>query len=243
MNKKSRSIYSILAVTLFLLINLTTNVGAKVLNNKGLTAVTPIPQKIQVSVGDKIGNYAEYSNFRISVYNINTDVGPAYCLEIEKDYPDDHTFNFIGKPAKEVIGIMAAGYPEKSPSELGLKTNDEAYYATQVAIWCVTEGYNINRLRCNDKAMLNAIKSIYNERKNYNENDLEHLALEYYISDDIQRIVVYMMNILDDNSGITDEVKPEVPVVPEDPKDENTGGIDDSIQDIIEDENVINGKG
>ena len=88
--------------------------------------------------------------------------------------------------------MMSAGYPNKSVAEIGVSTDDNAYFATQIAIWCVTEGYSPNKFRSRDKELLQAIKNIYEEGMQYTGNELDHIAMEYYYSDSIQRIVIYI---------------------------------------------------
>ena len=88
--------------------------------------------------------------------------------------------------------MMAAGYPNKTAAELGLTTDDNAYFATQIAIWCVTEGYPPNKFKSKDKELLQAIKNIYEEGMQYTGNDLDYTVMEYYYSDSIQRIVIYI---------------------------------------------------
>ena len=53
--------------------------------------------------------------------------------------------------------MMSAGYPNKSVAEIGVSTDDNAYFATQIAIWCVTEGYSPNKFRSRDKELLQAM--------------------------------------------------------------------------------------
>lgn len=117
--------------------------------------------------------------------------------------------------------MISAGYPNKSVAEIGVSTDDNAYFATQIAIWCVTEGYSPNKFRSRDKELLQAIKNIYEEGMQYTGNELDHIAMEYYYSDSIQRIVVYI-NKTDEGTGGGVDIKPDetIPTWPEVPDDE-----------------------
>ena len=215
MKKHRNNIFIILFTLLLLITNLSANVMALP------TEKLSIPNHVTVTVGDEIINEIAYENFILEAKRIETSVGPGYCLEVEKDYPSGELFEFVGKPAKQVVGMMAAGYPNKTAAEIGVSTDDNAYFATQIAIWCVTEGYSPNKFRSRDKELLQAIKNIYEEGMQYTGNELDHIAMEYYYSDSIQRIVVYI-NKTDEGTGGGVDIKPDetIPTWPEIPDDE-----------------------
>lgn len=215
MKKHRNNIFIILFTVLLLITNLSANVIALP------TEKLSIPNHVSVTVGDEIINEIAYENFILETKRIETSVGPGYCLEVEKDYPSGQRFQFVGKPARQVVGMMAAGYPNKSAAEIGVSTEDNAYFATQIAIWCVTEGYSPNKFRSRDKELLQAIKNIYEEGMQYTGNELDHIAMEYYYSDSIQRIVVYI-NKTDEGTGGGVDIKPDetIPTWPEVPDDE-----------------------
>lgn len=229
-------------ILLILIINLSINIEAMPKEN------TSIPNHIKIDVEDKILNTVEYENFYLDAQRINTSIGPGYCLEVEKDYPSGQTFKFVGKPAKQVAGMMVNGYPNKTPLEIGVDTEDNAYFATQVAIWCVTEGYSPYKFKSKDKQLLKAIENIYEQGIEYKGNELDHVAMEYYFNDCIQRIVVYINKEVekpgegnntspstpDNNKPVTPDTsegeipttpgipEEEIPVLPETPDDEDT---------------------
>ena len=75
----------------------------------------------------------------------------------------------IGAEEKKILGVARAGYPYKTPQELGCQSVDEAYYATHAAIhtaivngsldkWSIQSGDTARNTR-----VLNALKKIYNE--------------------------------------------------------------------------------
>lgn len=223
MKKLRNNIFIVLFTLIISVINLTINVIADPIEK------IPIPNHTIITAKDGIINVVGYENFYLQAQRIESDVGIGYCIEVEKDYPTGQNFEFVGKPARQVVGMMAAGYPNKTAAELGLTTDDNAYFATQIAIWCVTEGYPPNKFKSKDKELLQAIKNIYEEGMQYTGNDLDYTVMEYYYSDSIQRIVIY----INKKSETTDEGKDwsigirhnipseEVPTLPEVPDDEN----------------------
>lgn len=201
-------------ILLISIINLSINIEAMPKEN------TSIPNHIKIDVEDKILNTVEYENFYLDAQRINTSIGPGYCLEVEKDYPSGQTFKFVGKPAKQVVGMMANGYPNKTPLEIGVDTEDNAYFATQVAIWCVTEGYSPYKFKSKDKQVLKAIESIYEQGIEYKGNELDHIAMEYYFNNCIQRIVVYINKEIEKPGG--NDIQPgepndDIPLIPDAP--------------------------
>lgn len=223
MKKLRNNIFIVLFTLIISVINLTINVIADPIEK------ISIPNHTIITAKDGIINVVGYENFYLQAQRIESDVGIGYCIEVEKDYPTGQNFEFVGKPARQVVGMMAAGYPNKTAAELGLTTDDNAYFATQIAIWCVTEGYPPNKFKSKDKELLQAIKNIYEEGMQYTGNDLDYTVMEYYYSDSIQRIVIY----INKKSETTDEgkdwsigIRPnipseEVPTLPEAPDDEN----------------------
>ena len=186
MKKLRNNLFIVLSILLISIINLSDNVMAE-----PITRIS-IPNHTIIDVGNEVLNTIGYENFYLQAQRIESDVGIGYCIEVEKDYPTGQNFEFVGKPARQVVGMMAAGYPNKTAAELGLTTDDNAYFATQIAIWCVTEGYPPNKFKSKDKELLQAIKNIYEEGMQYKGDDLEHVVMEYYYNDSVQRIVVYI---------------------------------------------------
>ena len=155
MKSLRNNIFIVLFILLISIINLTTNVMA------GPTVKSSIPNHTTIDVGNEVINTIGYENFYLYASRIDSEVGSGYCLEVEKDYPSGQNFEFLGKAARQVVGIMAEGYPNKTAAEIGVTTDDNAYFATQMAIWCVTEGYSPDKFKSKDKELLQAIKNIY----------------------------------------------------------------------------------
>lgn len=150
-----------------------------------------IPQSITITTGrDKIDE-VEYENYTISARRINVtgsdDV--VYCLDIDKKYPSGQVFNLNGAPEINIDNILSAGYPNKTPEELNLLNEDDAYFATQIAIWCALEGYDVSKLSGNNN-IIEAIKTIYNE--GLEGRNIKEIVNKEYISPNqsIQRVVI-----------------------------------------------------
>lgn len=63
----------------------------------------------------------------------------VYCLEHEKQTPNDGAaHNVIGKASPQLINVLLAGWPVKSAAQLGAADNNEAEFATQLAVWVVS---------------------------------------------------------------------------------------------------------
>lgn len=85
----------------------------------------------------------------------------SYCLEINKNYPSGQNFSPIENLSVNISNIVAAGYPNRSVAELNLDNENEAYFATQIAIWSGMEGYDVNKFKGENSKILEAIKNIY----------------------------------------------------------------------------------
>lgn len=197
--------------------------------SKGVSKAENVRNKMVVSTGDNVLGSIGYEDFYLIAKDITTEVGAAYCLEVEKEYPNGEMFEFEGTPEKNIIGIMAAGYPNKSAEELGLTSDGDAYFATQMAIWCVTEGYIPKKFKSSDKNMLQTIKNIYEEGMQYSGEDVGHIAMEYYYNDSVQRIVAYIVEneeVMPPSEGgrvepdVTDDTSNDFEAWPDIPDDE-----------------------
>ena len=150
-----------------------------------------LPEKILVNTEKSKIAQVKYGRYDINakrIYAENENI-ILYCLEIDKGYPANHTFILERDAEKEISSIIAAGYPSKDPEELNVKNENEAYFATQIAIWSYLEGYDINAITGEDINIVNAIRQIYNEGMSYshpiktinkvyisNNNSIQHLV-------------------------------------------------------------------
>lgn len=102
---------------------------------------------------------------------------PAYCKNPGWKGTAQHTdgeyqidpLESISTEEKKILGVARAGYPYKTPAELGCNSVDEAYYATHAAIHTAIIGGSLDKwsIQSGDTArntrVLNALKQIYNE--------------------------------------------------------------------------------
>ncbi len=93
---------------------------------------------------------------------------PAYCINPDKVGADETGYEVdidqtITNP--KVWGAITNGYPYKTPQELGVNSDDEAYYATKIAVWTIVHD-NYNDLSdwtangANNEQVLTAMKAI-----------------------------------------------------------------------------------
>lgn len=126
-------------------------------------ATTPDTVKINTEKG--ILNTVQYEDFDLNVERIKIEGSNSvvYCLEINKKYPSGQNFSLIGGYDEKITSILSAGYPNRSVAELKLNNENEAYFATQIALWSSIEGYDVNVIRGANPKILEAIKNIYND--------------------------------------------------------------------------------
>lgn len=114
----------------------------------------------------------------------------AYCLDIEKSYPSGEVFTLSGDPLPEVRSLIAAGYPSRTPEQLNLKTSGDAYFATQIALWCYLEGYDVYKIHSDNAEVVSAIRSIYNDGVKGVATSTNYYIKDYFTNDKVQNIVV-----------------------------------------------------
>lgn len=156
------------------------------------------PRSLSIDVEDRIIGEFYYDNFSVDVQRINSGAGPGYCLDLDKDYPSGQRFSYYGKATKGINNILAHGYPNVSAEELGVNNDDEAYLATQVAIWALFEGYDINEIGTNSEAVNKAVINIYNNVISNKSYALENDTVIYKANDySIQGVVIYIKQPID----------------------------------------------
>lgn len=151
-----------------------------------------IPEKLVVTTEKNKISEVKYGRYNINakrIYVADNENIVLYCLEIDKGYPASHIFMLDKDAEKEISSIIAAGYPSKEPEELNVKNENEAYFATQIAIWSYLEGYDVNRITSEDINIVNAIRQIYNEGMSYSHPIMT--INKVYISDNnsIQNLI------------------------------------------------------
>lgn len=110
---------------------------------------------------------------------------PAYCIEPEKPgvyETDSYQVTISGNVNdRNIIKIIQNGYPYKTPSQIGVNNEQEAYYATKTALWCYVNSRNINDYKALSSKydyILDAMKRIYtNGLSDASTIDLEFLKV------------------------------------------------------------------
>jgi TQXA domain-containing protein len=130
------------------------------------TAICANAEDVFKVITDKTSLYTvQYDGYDITARRISIEGSDnvVYCLEINKKYPTGQSFSLNGDVSENINNILAAGYPNRSVAELNLDNENEAYFATQIAIWSSLEGYDVNKFRGDNPKILNAIRNIYND--------------------------------------------------------------------------------
>ena len=225
---KKKSITSIF-IALFLLITTIGNISAQ--------AMMFIPDKLIISAGNRIIGTMYYDDFYIQVNKISSKLGVGYCLEVEKDYPHGETYALAHDDVGIYDKVLSCGYPIHSADELGLDTDEDAYFATQVAIWAFYEKYDIDKINISDAKVLQAIKNIYNKAKLVKSDiPLENTQV-YYCNDTLQRVVIAVDTSVDvipeppENQEGPD-VPPVIPKIPE--NQEEPSALEEEVDEYIE---------
>ena len=208
-NSKYKNSIKTLIISVFILSSIfAINIGKDTNVNATINSIkSNMPQVVKFSTQVKAYNRVFFDGFYVDVERIQADVGVAYCLELDKDYPNGENFIIEGEPSELTKKLLAVGYPNKTVEELGLSNEDEAYLATQVAMWSILEGYNPNTIRAESEEVTKAIKMLVEKSIDADLEELMKDVKQYYYSEDIQRVAL----VLD-----------RVPVIP--PPPENEGG-------------------
>ncbi|MGG0224778.1 VaFE repeat-containing surface-anchored protein [Bacillus toyonensis] len=80
----------------------------------------------------------------------------AYCLTYGLKSPNGEDLPEMSKTNDIVYRVLLNGYPQKSPSELGVSNEEEAHYATQLAIWHVLDQVSMYDLIYYNKNVIQA---------------------------------------------------------------------------------------
>lgn len=153
-------------------------------------ATTPDTVKINTEKG--ILNTVQYEDFDLNVERIKIEGSNSvvYCSEINKKYPSGQKFSLIANGEDKVTSILSAGYPNRSVAELNLSNENEAYFATQIAMWCSMEGYDVNLMRGANPKILEAIKNIYNDGISRKYSNRTRSKIYKTSDENIQEVVI-----------------------------------------------------
>ncbi|MCE5222104.1 MAG: thioester domain-containing protein [Clostridium sp.] len=131
----------------------------------GINAGASMPDVVKIITQKGILYTVQYENYDLNVERIKIEGSNdiVYCLEIDKKYPSGQNFLINGTNNEKINNIIAAGYPNRSVAQLNLDNENEAYSATQIAIWSSVQGYDVNKIKGDNPKILAAIRNIYND--------------------------------------------------------------------------------
>ncbi|MGH0933953.1 SpaA isopeptide-forming pilin-related protein [Bacillus mycoides] len=90
----------------------------------------------------------------------------AYCLTLGLKSPNGEDLPEMGKTDNVVYRVLLNGFPQKSVQQLGVANQNEAHYATQLAVWNALGQLDINELKHANKNVEKAAKAIINAANN-----------------------------------------------------------------------------
>ncbi|EOP48906.1 TQXA domain-containing protein [Bacillus cereus VDM053] len=86
----------------------------------------------------------------------------AYCLTLGLKSPNGEDLPEMGKTDNVVYRVLLNGFPQKSVEQLGVANQNEAHYATQLAVWNALGQLDVNELKHENKNVEKAAKTIIN---------------------------------------------------------------------------------
>lgn len=140
-----------------------------------ITSILPIYKTFAVSIGDNVtlvgmgtvphhlknkaisGN--GYVNTHVVGYNYNGQFYPAYCMNQDKKGADnEHSYNVTltellanTEMYNRVWRVVVNGYPYQSLETLGVSSNEYAFQATKMAIYCVLGQSHLENFYADDE--------------------------------------------------------------------------------------------
>lgn len=164
----------------------------------GVLTGADIPNPVKITTQKGILYKVQYNNFDLNVEKIKiegrNDI--VYCLEIDKKYPSGQNFSLTGTSGEEINNIIGAGYPNRTTAQLNLDNENQAYCATQIAIWSFKEGYDVNKITGDNPKILAAIRTIYNEGMSGKYKNIIQSKVYKTIDEAVQEVIVSAYNPL-----------------------------------------------
>ena len=94
----------------------------------------------------------------------------AYCLILGLRTPNGEDLPEMGNASDPVYRILLHGYPQKTPAELGVSTEAEAHYATQLAIWIAMGQLQVDDLVPKNQNVHTLMKQLVEKSKDESES-------------------------------------------------------------------------
>lgn len=172
-------------------------------NCTSVYSVEDSSEKVNIKAqGVEIGK-VYYEGYEIGVEKILVGNKIGYCIQIDKDYPRGEVFIKEGSASKGIENLLLASYPNVSTKDLGLTTEDDAYLATQIALWSYIEGYDVNKISGENPDVVYAIRQIYSNALKRTFAKENMFFKQYYLNDTVQQITLAEATTYD--SDIPDE--------------------------------------
>lgn len=116
-------------------------------------------------------NHNSYSYYSISWMGGHV----AYCMDYDiKNPPNGTGLQYLRNvKSNKVVAVLMNGYPNKTAKQLGAANNEEAYLATQMAVWAALNGssetkglnFNMSKLQPNVKYSAKTTSMLDNSKK------------------------------------------------------------------------------
>lgn len=151
-----------------------------------------MPQTVKIITEKGIIGTVQYDNYDLNVEKIKIEGSNdiVYCLEIDKKYPAGQNFQLNGTENVGINNMIAAGYPNRSVAQLNLNNENEAYAATQIAIWSFVQGYDVNKIKGNNPKLVEAIKNIYNDGVSAKYKNIIQSKIYKTSDESVQEVIV-----------------------------------------------------
>lgn len=151
-----------------------------------------IPNPVKIITQKGVLYKVQYDKFDLNVEKIKIKGRDeiVYCLELDRKYPSGQNFSLTGISIEEVNNIIGAGYPNRTIAQLNLDNENQAYFATQIAIWTFKEGYDVNKITGDNPKILAAIKTIYNDGMSGKYKNIIQSSVYKTNDEEIQEVIV-----------------------------------------------------
>lgn len=149
---------------------------------------------IVISSSNTLPYDIQYNDNKIEIKKIISNIGLGYSLDRLKPYPHGETFKPDSLSNTGINNILSYGYPNKTAIELNLINNDDAYVATQLAIWSYLEGWDIEKININNLRLKNALNYIYYTSLSNTQNNHPINLNIYSCNKKIQSIILVSKN-------------------------------------------------
>ena len=151
-----------------------------------------MPNTVKIITEKGIICKVQYEDYDLNVEKIKIEGSNdiVYCLEIDKKYPSGQNFLLNGTNNEKINSMIAAGYPNRSIAELNLDNENDAYSATQIAIWSSVQGYDVNKIKGNNPKIVEAIRKIYNDGVSGKYKNVIQSKIYKTTDESIQEVVI-----------------------------------------------------